>query len=446
MTTARISIDDVIERTELGRFRWGLYIACGVFLMLEGYDSFLIANLAPTIAKGVGIPIPAMGRVFSAQAVGFAIAYYTIPMVADYVGRRGIVLATSVLFAVFTWLTTQVHSLDGLIAIRFLVFFALGGALPNVMALISELLPKPRQGSLLTSLYIAYGIGAALAGWIGTFVATLFSWQVAFWTGAIVLLIAMPFFYLYLPESPRYLVLKNARDRRIGKTLQAIDPALRVAEGTEYTMAERDVPGIPLINLFRGGRAPQTLLLWLSFAAISFSATTLAVWLPSLFHILGRLDATTAARMVSVSAIGSICGPLLVTWLLNRVGLPIALALMAAAAAVAMWACSFLALAPALGWLFGFAFGLLTIGAQAGLNGLVAITYPTAMRSTGIGWATGCGRVTAIIGPSVAGAMLAAHWSAQSIYGLLAVPLLIGAVTIALLHWTRAEHVARPAT
>src|SRR6185437_1399895 len=126
---------------------------------------------------------------------------------------------------------------------------------------------------------------------------------------------------------------------------------------------------------------------------------------------------------------------------LNRVGLPLALALMATAAAVATYACSALGVVPSLGWVFGFGFGLLTIGAQAGLNGLVATVYPTAMRSTGIGWATGCGRLTAIIGPSVAGAMLAAHLSAQSIYGLLAVPLLIGAVTIALLHWTRAEHV-----
>jgi MFS transporter, AAHS family, 4-hydroxybenzoate transporter len=94
---------------------------------------------------------------------------------------------------------------------------------------------------------------------------------------------------------------------------------------------------------------------------------------------------------------------------------------------------------PALGWVFGFCFGLFVIGAQAGLNSLNASSYPTAMRSTGIGWAAGLGRVASAIGPGLAGAMLAAHWTPDAIYFTIAAPLFLAASALTLLYFIRAE-------
>jgi hypothetical protein len=64
-----------------------------------------------------------------------------------------------------------------------------------------------------------------------------------------------------------------------------------------------------------------------------------------------------------------------------------------------------------LGWVLGFVYGLLLIGSQAGLNALVASRHPTSIRSTGIGWAGGIGRLTSMVGPAIGAVILAAGWA-----------------------------------
>jgi MFS transporter, AAHS family, 4-hydroxybenzoate transporter len=107
--TSTQSIDAVIERPELGSYRWTIYAICAALLALEGYDGYLVSNLAPVIARGLSVPISSMGAVFSAQAVGFAVAYYTIPLIADLLGRRNVIIICAALFALLTYATTQVE-------------------------------------------------------------------------------------------------------------------------------------------------------------------------------------------------------------------------------------------------------------------------------------------------------------------------------------------------
>jgi len=57
------------------------------------------------------------------------------------------------------------------------------------------------------------------------------------------------------------------------------------------------------------------------------------------------------------------------------------------------------------------AFSFLQTGGQAGLNMLLAQTYPSSMRSTGIGWAGGMGRVGDVIGPALGGLAVAVDLS-----------------------------------
>ena len=66
-------------------------------------------------------------------------------------------------------------------------------------------------------------------------------------------------------------------------------------------------------------------------------------------------------------------------------------------------------------------------GAQAGINALSAMYYPTVIRSTGVGWALGIGRIGSIIGPIIGGLMLAVQWTPQQIFMAGAVPALCAA-------------------
>jgi AAHS family 4-hydroxybenzoate transporter-like MFS transporter len=91
----------------------------------------------------------------------------------------------------------------------------------------------------------------------------------------------------------------------------------------------------------------------------------------------------------------------------------------------------------ALGLLFTVVFlaGMGVIGGQAAVNALAATYYPTTLRSTGIGWGLGIGRIGAIIGPVLAGEMMAWHWTTERLFIAAAVPALISAVVMISMHW-----------
>ena len=77
--------------------------------------------------------------------------------------------------------------------------------------------------------------------------------------------------------------------------------------------------------------------------------------------------------------------------------------------------------------------GFGVIGAQVGLTALSAITYPVAMRSTGLGWGLGIGRIGSIVGPTVGGWLLATAANPRSVYAVCVVPVLISMAAVALL-------------
>jgi AAHS family 4-hydroxybenzoate transporter-like MFS transporter len=399
-------------------------------MAIDGYDAYLIANLAPFIVRNLGAPITAMGAVFTAQAVGLALGYYTIPLLADRFGRRNTIIACAAIFGLLTLATAQVATLDALVLVRFFAFFSFGGMLPNVVALLAEFLPNARRPQLLTWVFIAHGLGAALGGLLGpTFVAYL-SWRAAFWTGGVVLLITTALLYLRLPESVRYWLLRDPSDPRIGETLAKVDPNFSAPPGSTFVTDEPAGRGLPLVQLFRDGRAPLTLLLWVASGAALSVTATLTNWLPSLLHTVGTLDPSVASRASSVSALGAAIAPVMVTFLMRHTTQARTLSTMFIAGALGLMLFAGVAKFPAIAWVLSFAFGLLVIGGQAGLNSLIGSSYPTSMRATGIGWAGGVGRIVATAGPGIAAAMLANQWSAGAIYAALASPLFLAALVL----------------
>lgn len=77
-----------------------------------------------------------------------------------------------------------------------------------------------------------------------------------------------------------------------------------------------------------------------------------------------------------------------------------------------------------------FVSGTCVIGGQIGINALAASFYPTFIRSTGVGWALGIGRIGSILGPVAAGLMLASHWSVQSLFYAGSIPPLASALIL----------------
>jgi AAHS family 4-hydroxybenzoate transporter-like MFS transporter len=77
--------------------------------------------------------------------------------------------------------------------------------------------------------------------------------------------------------------------------------------------------------------------------------------------------------------------------------------------------------------------GVGVIGAQVGATALASMTYPVAIRATGLGWALGVGRVGSIVGPTIIGIMLATAADARAVYLWCLAPIAFGMLAVGLL-------------
>jgi AAHS family 4-hydroxybenzoate transporter-like MFS transporter len=78
--------------------------------------------------------------------------------------------------------------------------------------------------------------------------------------------------------------------------------------------------------------------------------------------------------------------------------------------------------------LVAFIAGFFVIGTQTGANAATALVYPSKMRSTGIGWALGVGRIGSFVGPAIGGLLIGLKWSIPMLFIAAAFPALLAAV------------------
>src|SRR5258706_349717 len=166
------------------------------------------------------------------------------------------------------------------------------------------------------------------------------------------------------------------------------------------TIHEETSGAIPMIALFRDGRTPTTLLLWLSYAMNLFVLTFIASWMPTFLRVFAGVELKQAGAIAALFSLGGIVSPLLLGYFIDRHGATRVLAANYLAAGVSiiligLWSGD--AMLAAIGV---FCAGLFVIGGQGGINALAAMLYPTEMRATGVGWALGAGRLASVVGPS----------------------------------------------
>jgi AAHS family 4-hydroxybenzoate transporter-like MFS transporter len=287
-----------------------------------------------------------------------------------------------------------------------------------------------------------FTLGAALGGFISAALIPAYGWRAVFWVGGIVPLLLALAMLAVLPESLQFLVLKGRGERAL-RWLAKFDPALPIDANTRVVVREKGNGGAPVAELFRAGRAPVTLILW----AISFMNLIdlyfLSNWLPTVMRDAGYSPGT-AVIVGTVLQTGGVAGTLLLGWFIERAGFVRVLFVCFAGAALAVSTIG--TVAHALPWLLivVFAGGFCVVGGQPAVNALAGHFYPTTLRSTGIGWSLGVGRIGSVIGPLVGGQLIALNWSNESLFHAAAVPVLCSALlVIVLAAATRQRH--RPA-
>jgi AAHS family 4-hydroxybenzoate transporter-like MFS transporter len=407
---------------------------CALVAMLDGFDTQAIAYVAPRIAEDWGLKPSAFGPIFSMGLVGLTLGAFLLSPVADRVGRKTIIVLSTVIFGVFALLTATANSLEQLLIYRLLTGIGLGAAMPNLIALTSEYAPARLRATAVTVMFCGFPLGSTIGGLIAAPLMRIYDWEGVFVIGGILPLLLLPVLLFALPESLRFLVARKAPAARLEALIRRMVPGVEVRRAIDEIEAEqaKDVAGFSPLQLFATGRATTTILLWVAFFMNLLVMYFLVNWLPTLLKSAG-LPLSQAILSTALLNLGGVVGAIALGRLIDRMDAYLVLGCAYAASA------GFIALLAFGGANLGFLLsaaalaGFGVVGAQIGCNALAASVYPTAIRATGVGWALGAGRIGAIVGPLVGGALLGIGWAPRSIILTAVGPALVASAAIFLL-------------
>src|SRR5258705_3955008 len=187
-----VDVDDFIEQQPVGRFQIGLLLTCAAVLFLDGFDTQAIGYVAPALAKEWGLTKGSLGPVFSAGLFGLMIGALIFGPLADRIGRKKIIILSTLAFGVGALVTAFVQDVNTLLAIRFLTGLGLGGAMPNAIAMTSEFNPRRRRATMVMIMFCGCSVGAVLFGLLARAVIPQFGWRSVFVVGGVAPLLLVP--------------------------------------------------------------------------------------------------------------------------------------------------------------------------------------------------------------------------------------------------------------
>ena len=430
-TVARVNIPELLARSPIGPLQKRVFILCLLTLIIDGFDVQAMGFLIPALSADWNVEPAQFRTVLPAANFGVLIGSLVFSPLADKVGRRPVLVWATLWFAVMTLAAAFATNVTQLFWLRFIGGIGMGCIIPNATALIGEYSPAGRRVTLMMTITVGFTAGGAVAGFVARALIPAFGWQSVFLVGGTIPLVIAVAMYVGLPESLQFLAVRR-RVHEVAGWLKQLDPTLKVDGSTEYVTNEESKGGVPFVHLFRDNRSLVTVLLWVINFMNLLNLYSVTSWLPTVVNGMGY-SANTAVLVGTVVWVGGTIGTFGLAWAISRWGFTRTLMLNYAVATLAIAMIGQPGVALAVLTLIVFVTGWCIVGGQPGMNAFAATFYPTYLRSTGVGWALGIGRVGAIVGPYIGGVMIGAKWTSQQLFWAAAVPAFISAVTLLVL-------------
>lgn len=409
-------------------FQVVVVLICVVLNMVDGFDVLAMSFTAPLVAKEWGVEPAALGVLLAAGLVGMGTGAIFISPIADVMGRRTVIILSTIILSLGMFASAATSNVTELWLCRFVTGLGVGGVLATGNTLLAEYSPTRWRDFVISTMVIGYPIGAIVGGTVFAYLVAEYGWRSAFLFGGTASTLMLPFIVLYLPESLDFIL-----SRRRGNALAQVNAVLRCLDKAPLAA----LPNIPreeiatkaVVGVIEPRYLMGTVLMVLSYFMLMFSFYFVLSWTPKNLVDLGFTveQGIFALLLVNLGGIfgGLICGygarrvnaRALTSWMLVLLFFSIVGYGMVQTAFLPMMTMAFLV-------------GFFLMGAMAGLYIILPHVYPPNVRNTGTGLAIGIGRIGAMVGPPLAGILIAEGWERFAYYSVLALPVLISALAV----------------
>ncbi|AWV05653.1 aromatic acid/H+ symport family MFS transporter (plasmid) [Burkholderia sp. JP2-270] len=419
----------VFDDRPVGALQWAALTICGFCMVVDGFDVQAMAYAAPALLGAWHIDRTVLGPVFGAGLLGMLVGSLALAGVADRIGRRPALIAATLWVALLMAFTPSMHTVGQLIGGRFAAGIGMGVIIPNAMALAGEYSPARMRATLMMAVSSGYVLGGVAGGAVASLVIARFGWGGVFHAGAILTALLCLVMVCCLPESLQFCLLRRPDQPRTRRLLSRVAPDARLPLMPDApAVSERQA----LSTLFTEGRARSTPILWAANFANMLCAYFLAAWIPVLMS-----DPTTTSGRAALAGttlwLGGLAGNVLLGALIDLRGFAAVLQMNFVVGGLAIAGLSLFYASPREAMLLIALAGFCVLGGQSGLNALAVSVYPTEVRATGAGWASGIGRLGAVVGPAAGGYLMAFGWSADRTLLIAALPAAGAAAAIGML-------------
>jgi AAHS family benzoate transporter-like MFS transporter len=409
-----------------------------VGLIFDGYDLVVYGVVVPIFlrdASQIGEVTPAVaGTLGSYALLGMLFGALLAGGVGDILGRRRVMLTAYAWFSIGMLLTSLMTTTTMFGVMRFLTGLGIGALIATTGALVAEFAPPWKKNLCNAITYSGVPLGSLLGALIGIVLLEFIGWRGMFMIGALPILTLLPLAFLKMPESVSWLVARGE-----------IDKARAISERSGMPMPDSvpqsvHVERAGFAGLFSRRFGFATVLVGIMSAAAQFLNYYLNTWLPALMERSGYNAKGSLAFLLVLSG-GAILGALTGSRFADRFGPKpiVAFSFLIGAVSIALLT---LDLPLAVRLLFVAVVGLGTTGTSIMIYGLVANHFPTKMRGAAVAWAAGFGRLGGVSGPLLGGLLLAAGFTVNSSFYVLAGLAVGGALlTLAVPHAHRPAHI-----
>lgn len=426
-----INIQKLIDESNFNGFHRSILFWCFIVLVLDGYDLGVVGAALPLIMTEMGVTATTAGFMASSALFGMMFGAMFFGALADKLGRRKMLVLCVALFSVFTAAAGLTHDPISFSITRFIAGLGIGGVLPIAAAQMGEFSPASIRARLVAMVFAGYAVGGILVALVGKQLIADYGWQSTFFVAG--LPVAMiPFMLRAIPDSVPFLI-KHGRIDELRRIAARVAPDQPIPADAQFVVSAVDrQSNAPVMELFREKRGFSTVMIWIAFFFGLFMVYALSSWLTKLLALAGY-SLGSALNFVLIFNTGAMLGAVGGAWLGDKFNIKTVLVCLYALGALSLASMGFIKSSGLLS-VAVFIVGASTLGTQLVAYAYAASFYPAAIRSTGVGFASGVGRAGGIMAPIMIGAVVALELPLEQNFIVIGLAGLLGMIAVILVN------------